>query len=209
MLIIERERAEDAPAIEELLDEAFSPARRQRTAYRFRDRVAPVTELSFVLREYDSSQVVGTIRFWPIDVRDRNDIPRWQERALLLGPIAIAARVRGNGAGLRLIAHALSVAEARLRLPWVFLIGDEAYYGRADFRPVLPRRFHLPGPVDPQRLLYRPLFPGAPELPDDFTLAPLRHSRSGPGADRYHPLSHATMRRAAARPPVLLPSREG
>ncbi len=173
MLIIEPERTEDAPAIEALLDEAFSPERHARTAYRFRDRVAPLDALSFVLREEPGGLPVGTIRFWPIMVREEPPGSGSSARALLLGPIAVAERVRGNGAGLRLIAHALSHAESNMSLSWVFLIGDRSYYGRAGFRPVLPRRFLLPGPVEPERLLYRPLSRDAAALPDAFVLAPL------------------------------------
>ncbi|RMF14289.1 MAG: N-acetyltransferase [Alphaproteobacteria bacterium] len=173
MLIIEPERAQDEPVIETLLDEAFSPERRQRTAYRFRDRVAPIGELSFVLRKMPDGVAVGSIRFWPVMVREDAPGRGAGSEALLLGPVAVAEHLRGRGEGLRLIAHALSVAEARMSHPWVFLIGDAPYYGRAGFRSVLPRRFRLPGPVEPQRLLYRPLSPDAVPLPEEFTLAPL------------------------------------
>ncbi len=164
---IDREQPTDAEAIEALLDTAFGAARRHLTAYRFREHVPAIATLAHVLRAEDGG-VLGSIRFWPIllDAADR------RERALLLGPVAVAACVRGNGAGLALIAHALEAATRLEAARYVFLIGDLPYYGRAGFRPTLPAQAELPGPFDPRRLLYRPLLAEAPPLPDRFALRP-------------------------------------
>ncbi|RMF69432.1 MAG: N-acetyltransferase, partial [Alphaproteobacteria bacterium] len=158
---------EDAAAIEVLLDAAFGAERHKRTAYRFRDNRPPLAALSHVLRAADG-RVLGSIRFWPIllAAADR------QEQALLLGPVAVASHIRGNGAGLALIDHALQAAGRLGGARYVFLIGDLPYYGRAGFRPTLPARAELPGPCDPQRLLYRPLAAAAPPLPLRFALRP-------------------------------------
>ncbi len=164
---IDSERAEDAEAIEALLDTAFGAARRARTAYRFREHVPPLASLAHVLRAADD-RVLGSIRFWPILLAAAER----EERALLLGPVAVAASVRGNGAGLALIAHALEAAARQGEARYVFLIGDLPYYGRAGFRPTLPARAELPGPFDPRRLLYRPLAADAPALPERFALRP-------------------------------------
>jgi predicted N-acetyltransferase YhbS len=43
----------------------------------------------------------------------------------------------------------------------VVLVGDEPYYARVGFKRAPPGRVILPGPVDPQRLLYCELQPGA------------------------------------------------
>ncbi len=164
---IDREKPADAEAIEALLDAAFGATRRDLTAYRFREHAPAIAALAHVLRAEDG-RVLGSIRFWPIllAAADR------RERALLLGPVAVAAAVRGNGAGLALIAHALEVAARLDAARYVFLIGDLPYYGRAGFRPTLPARAELPGPFDPQRLLYRPLAAEAPALPERFALRP-------------------------------------
>ncbi len=45
----------------------------------------------------------------------------------------------------------------------MILVGDEPYYGRMGFKPAPPGRISLPGPVDPARLLYCELEPGALE----------------------------------------------
>ena len=166
---IDSERPEDAEAIEALLDAAFGAARHALTAYRFREHVPPLAPLAHVLRAEDG-RVLGSIRFWPVLLAAGG----LQERALLLGPVAVAASVRGNGAGLALIAHALDVAARQDDARYVFLIGDLPYYGRAGFRPTLPARAELPGPFDPRRLLYRPLVADAPALPARFALRPWR-----------------------------------
>ena len=43
----------------------------------------------------------------------------------------------------------------------VVLVGDEPYYARIGFQRVPPGRVVLPGPVDPHRVLYCELQPGA------------------------------------------------
>ena len=43
----------------------------------------------------------------------------------------------------------------------VILVGDEPYYARVGFKRVPDGRIELPGPVDPDRLLYLELTPGA------------------------------------------------
>src|SRR5690606_27353945 len=56
--IIEPQRPTDLPLVEDLLDRAFGPDRHGRTAYRLRDGVEPVAELSLVAR--DDSRFLGT-----------------------------------------------------------------------------------------------------------------------------------------------------
>ena len=58
------------------------------------------------------------------------------------------------------MARSLEAAEAAGH-KLVILIGDEPYYGKFGFARVKPGRLTLPGPVDPARLLYRELVPGA------------------------------------------------
>lgn len=43
----------------------------------------------------------------------------------------------------------------------VLLVGDADYYARVGFAPVPRGRVLMPGPVDPDRLLYCELQPGA------------------------------------------------
>jgi predicted N-acetyltransferase YhbS len=56
----------------------------------------------------------------------------------------------------------------------VLLVGDAPYYARAGFRQAPAGRFIFPGPVDPQRLLYRELTPGALDSASGLVLPPGR-----------------------------------
>ena len=65
-----------------------------------------------------------------------------------------------EGVGETLMKHSLDAArDAGHGL--VLLVGDEDYYGRVGFRRVPPGKITMPGPVDPDRLLYPELKPGA------------------------------------------------
>jgi len=144
------ESPSDAPAIEKLHERAFGPGRFAKTAYRLREGVAAVPELSFIARV--GTLLVGSVRLSPVRIAD---VP-----ALLLGPLAVEPAFSGRRIGLDLIRRALDAATRRGdRL--VFLVGDEPYYARAGFQAVPPGRVRLPGPVDPRRLLVRELVPGA------------------------------------------------
>ena len=154
---IEHQDSADLAAVEALLDLAFGPDRHLKTAYRLRDHVAPLAELSFVARM--SGRVVGTLRFWPIlikkDETDEGGVP-----ALLLGPIAVEPPLKGKGIGIGLMNY--GIAKARdLGHRIVILVGDPDYYRRVGFTQVEPGRLTMPGPVELHRLMVRELVDGA------------------------------------------------
>jgi predicted N-acetyltransferase YhbS len=78
---IRPERPEDAGAVEALVARVFGPGRFAKSAYRLREGVDPVAELSLVA--IDQNILRGSVRFWPIYVG--------AEPALLLGPLSAAA----------------------------------------------------------------------------------------------------------------------
>ena len=80
--------------------------------------------------------------------------------ALLLGPLIVEPVFRSQGIGEALVARSLEAAKAA---GWklVILVGPEPYYGRMGFQRAPNGRVSLPGPVDPERLLYCELEPGA------------------------------------------------
>ncbi|MFQ5346862.1 MAG: GNAT family N-acetyltransferase [Rhodothalassiaceae bacterium] len=165
--MIDQEQPEDGPGIEALLDLTFGADRQQRTAYRFRDGVAPIAGLGFVVR--GGTGLLGSVRFWPILLAHDGG----SRRAVLLGPLAVAPELRGNGTGTALLRHAVAAADAAGEGP-IFLIGDVAYYGRAGFRPVLPARCRMPGPVEPERVLVWDADGASLTLPSEFALLPSR-----------------------------------
>jgi predicted N-acetyltransferase YhbS len=140
----------DEAAIEKLDERAFGPGRFARTAYRLREDVEPDLSLSFVARV--GTLLVGANRMTPILVG--------LTPALLLGPLTVEPAFRSQGVGEALMTKSLDAArDAGHGL--VLLVGDEDYYARVGFKRIPRGKITMPGPVDPDRLLYRELRDGA------------------------------------------------
>jgi predicted N-acetyltransferase YhbS len=170
-----RERPEDGPEVEWLLDLAFAPGRTALSSYRLRQGVAPVAPLCTLVRdEYDA--LAGCIRYWPVRI-DRCAGERGAP-ALLLGPVAVHPTRQGEGIGALLMRETLADAAA---LGWsrVVLIGDQPYYARFGFSREAARRLAFPAPYNPDRLLARALVPGA----FDGCCGMVRPWTAGPEAD--------------------------
>ena len=144
------ETPEDTAAIDRLNARTFGPGRFAKSAYRIREEVDHIPELSFIARV--GTLLVGSVRLSPVVI---GTTP-----ALLLGPLTVEPPFRVRGIGQKLIERALAEAKGRgHRL--VVLVGDEPYYGKAGFKRIPKGLVALPGPVDPARLLIAELAPGA------------------------------------------------
>lgn len=155
-MIITVEEPKHAAAIEALLDASFGPDRFNKTAYRLRDGVDSIPSLNLVAVDHDEhgrEVVVGTIRYWPIQVGGIT-------QSILLGPIAVAAHLQGSGLGSKMIRMSLNKAVA-LGHQSVILVGDAPYYERFGFSRALTLGMEMPGPVDMNRLLGLELVEGA------------------------------------------------
>jgi predicted N-acetyltransferase YhbS len=149
-LTVLAETANDAQAIERLHERTVGPGRFVLSAYRLREHVDHLLDLSFTARI--GTLLVGSVRQLPILIGDTG--------ALLLGPLTVEPPFRGRGVGRALLDRALKEAKARgHRL--VVLIGDEPYYGRVGFKVIPKGRATMPGPVDYSRLLVAELVDGA------------------------------------------------
>ncbi|MBB6227720.1 putative N-acetyltransferase YhbS [Polymorphobacter multimanifer] len=155
-------QATDLPDIAALLDDRFGVSRHERTAYRLRDGVPAIPELCLVARDGDG--LAGSVQCWPL-MLDGED-GRWP--LVLLGPVAVARRAEGLGLGSQLMTSVLALADAAGFFPQL-LIGDAAYYGRFGFVAGAGLHWHLPGPVERERLLLRGDLKG---LPAGGTLGP-------------------------------------
>ncbi len=149
-LTILAETAGDAQAVERLHERTFGPGRFVLSAYRLREHVDHLLDLSFTARI--GTLLVGSVRQLPILI---GDTP-----ALLLGPLTVEPPFRGRGIGRALLDRALKDARAKgHRL--VLLVGDDAYYSRVGFKTIPKGRVKMPGPVDYKRLLVAELADGA------------------------------------------------
>jgi predicted N-acetyltransferase YhbS len=149
---IRAEEASDDAAVEALIDLGFGPGRFAKTAYRLREGVAPDSRLSFVAEDRESRALLGAVRFWPVIIGKRP--------ALLLGPLAVAPKLRGQGIGIALMQRGIEEARA-LGYESVILVGDESYYAKVGFAKLQPGQIRFPGPVDPERVLGLGLKEGA------------------------------------------------
>ncbi len=150
MYTFDQERLSDNADINSLLDTVFGPDRENKASYALRDAVAPVHELCVVVRR--QTGIAATIRYWRVSVSDL--ITNTSETALLLGPIAVAPDVQGEGVGSALIEHTLDRAR-QMGHERILLVGESCYYARFGFLPVLPSFITLPGGRDARRLLVR------------------------------------------------------
>ena len=149
-LILEPATDDDAAPIERLNERVFGPGRFARTAYRIRETTPSDPRLSFVARV--GTLLVGASAMTPIAIG--------AAPALLLGPLIVEPVFRSQGIGEALVTRSLEAAKAA---GWklVILVGDEPYYARMGFQRAPMGRILLPSPIDPARLLYRELEPGA------------------------------------------------
>jgi predicted N-acetyltransferase YhbS len=149
-LTILAETAGDALPIERLHQRTFGPGRFVLSAYRLREHVDHLLELSFTARI--GTLLIGSVRQLPICIGDT--------KALLLGPLTVEPPFRKRGVGRAVLDRALKDARTKgHRL--VLLVGDEAYYSRVGFKAVPKGRASMPGPVDYNRLLVAELVDGA------------------------------------------------
>jgi predicted N-acetyltransferase YhbS len=149
-LTILAETPNDVHAIERLHERTFGPGRFVLSAYRLREHVDHLLDLSFTA--WIGTLLVGSVRQLPICI---GDTP-----ALLLGPLTVEPPFRGRGVGRALLDRSLNDAKAKgHRL--VILVGDAPYYSRVGFKAVPKGRAIMPGPVDYSRLLVAELAEGA------------------------------------------------
>ena len=149
-LTIAAETPNDAQIIERLHARTFGPGRYVLSAYRLREHVDHLLDLSFTARI--GTLLVGSVRQLPIRIG--------ATPALLLGPLTIEPPFRGRGVGRKLLDRAIADTRARGH-KLILLVGDEPYYGRVGFKTIPKGVVTMPGPVDSRRLLVLELAEGA------------------------------------------------
>jgi predicted N-acetyltransferase YhbS len=148
-------------AVELLLDAAFGADRRGRTAYKLREGMAPIPELS--LAAFEDDRLVGALQCWPIALHGAEG----ETPLILVGPVAVDPMLQQQGIGRAMMHEMLSHSEGREPL---VLIGDPEYYGRHfGFIADATANWELPGPFERRRLLART---GGRDLPYRGMLGP-------------------------------------
>lgn len=140
-----------ADAVEALLDRAFGPERRERTAYKVRGDAPPIAALGFAALE--NGELIGSIQCWPVAlILDAGQA----SPLVMVGPVAVAPERQGDGIGRRLTEIALDAAAAQGLDRALCLIGDPEYYSRFfGFTAERTGVWRVPGPVERHRLLAR------------------------------------------------------
>jgi len=149
-LTILAETANDAQAIERLHERTFGPGRFVLSAYRLREHVDHLLDLSFTARI--GTLLVGSVRQLPILIGDT--------KALMLGPLTVEPPFRSRGVGRALLDRALRTPKSRGTVSWCWSVTKP-------ITAVLVSRLFprdgpsMPGPVDYGRLLVAELVDGA------------------------------------------------
>ena len=139
-------KAEPA-AIEDLLDAAFGFDRHQRRAYRLREGVSAIPNLSFAAWEGD--RLVGTLQSWPVALRVANGV---MDRLVMVGPVAVAPDRQNAGIGGAMMDTLLLAASSDDAL---MMIGDPEYYERFGFTADATAGWRIDGAYEQRRLLAR------------------------------------------------------
>lgn len=151
----------DPNEVELLLDASFGADRRGRTAYKLREGMRVIPELSLAAWEQD--RLVGALQCWPIALHNKDG----ETPLILVGPVAVDPDRQQQGIGRAMMREML--ARAEMREPLV-LIGDPEYYGRHfGFISDQTLNWELPGPFERRRLLART---GGRDLPYQGMLGP-------------------------------------
>ena len=142
-------------SVEHLLDRVFGVDRHGRTAYRLREGVDAVPELSFAAVE--SGTLVGSIQCWPVELAgdDGSVTPM-----ILVGPVAVSPERQNVGIGRALMWKAIEGAGDAV----LMLIGDLDYYAQFGFDATRTGAWRLPGPFERDRLLARGPAPDKPGM---------------------------------------------
>jgi predicted N-acetyltransferase YhbS len=143
-------KPEHAAAIERVLDRAFGPGRFAKTSERVRERGAVAEPGLSRVAVDDAGVVIGICRIWRVKAG---------VEFFFLGPLAVDPAAQASGLGLALTRDAVTACRVSGGAG-VVLIGAERFFRPLGFTIVPKDRLVLPGPVDPQRLLWLDLRPG-------------------------------------------------
>jgi predicted N-acetyltransferase YhbS len=172
MITIRDEIVADIPAREALLDRCLGERRTAKSSERLREGRLPAEGLALTAER--DGVVVATVRLWHVEAGGK--------AALLLGPLAVAPEMQGEGLGRAMMREAIWRAACRGHGA-VLLVGDAAYYERFGFSGDLTRDLAMPGPVERERFLGLELRDGALAGASGVLVATGRPTEASPAAE--------------------------
>ena len=172
MITIRDEIAADVPAREALLDRCLGERRTAKSSERLREGRLPAEGLALTAER--DGIVVATVRLWHVEAGGK--------AALLLGPLAVAPELQGEGLGRAMMREAIWRAACRGHGA-VLPVGDAAYYERFGFSGDLTRDLAMPGPVERERFLGLELRDGALAGASGVLVATGRPAEASPAAE--------------------------
>ncbi|AOG04131.1 GNAT family N-acetyltransferase [Bosea sp. RAC05] len=172
MITIRDEVAADIPDREALLDRCLGERRTAKSSERLREGRLPADGLALTAER--DGVVVATVRLWSVEAGGK--------AALLLGPLAVAPELQGEGLGRAMMREAIWRAACRGHGA-VLLVGDAAYYERFGFSGDLTRDLAMPGPVERERFLGLELRDGALSGASGILVATGRMAEATPAAE--------------------------
>jgi predicted N-acetyltransferase YhbS len=172
MITIRDEVAADIPDREALLDRCLGERRTAKSSERLREGRLPADGLALTAER--DGVVVATVRLWSVEAGGK--------AALLLGPLAVAPELQGEGLGRAMMREAIWRAACRGHGA-VLLVGDAAYYERFGFSGDLTRDLAMPGPVERERFLGLELRDGALSGASGVLVATSRLAEATPAAE--------------------------
>lgn len=172
MITIRDEIVADVPAREALLDRCLGERRTAKSSERLREGRLPAEGLALTAER--DGVVVATVRLWHVEAGGK--------AALLLGPLAVAPELQGEGLGRAMMREAIWRAACRGHGA-VLLVGDAAYYERFGFSGDLTRDLAMPGPVERERFLGLELRDGALAGASGVLVATGRPTEASPAAE--------------------------
>lgn len=129
--VIREQRAEEWPAVRDLIDRAFAP---QRAAGLLADWVCEHHPVLSLVAEVDG-ELAGHVMFFRLPLRrDHHSDDDSDDDVLCLAPLSVEPSRQRNGIARALVRHALSQLTDRPE-PVVVLEGDPAIYAKLGFRP--------------------------------------------------------------------------
>lgn len=172
MITIRDEIAADIATREALLDRCLGERRTAKSSERLREGRLPAEGLALTAER--DGVVVATVRLWHVEAGGK--------AALLLGPLAVAPELQGEGLGRAMMREAIWRAACRGHGA-VLLVGDAAYYERFGFSGDLTRDLAMPGPVERERFLGLELRDGALAGASGVLVATGRPAEASPAAE--------------------------